>query len=99
MLATEYAHITLRDDGVPFITGTRTKVVFIAMDQIYAGWTPEEIQRNYSYLSLGQIHSALAYYHDHKDELDQEIARREQNASEHRAQLEDLNFIARLRSE
>ena len=40
------------------------------------GWSPEELPFQHPYLSLGQIHSALAYYWDHQDALDQDIARR-----------------------
>jgi hypothetical protein len=30
----------------------------------------------YPYLSLGQIHSALAYYWDHREEIEADITRR-----------------------
>lgn len=31
------------------------------------------------YLTMGQIHSALAYYYDHEDELNKDIERRLQS--------------------
>jgi uncharacterized protein (DUF433 family) len=58
------------------LTGTRIKVVEIALDHLAYGWDAAEIQRQFPQLSLGQIHSALAYYCDHKAEMDAEIQRR-----------------------
>ena len=40
------------------------------------GSTPEEMHLQYPHITLGQIHAALAYYHDHQAEIDQEIERR-----------------------
>lgn len=40
------------------------------------GWSPEELYFQHPYLTLGQIHSALAYYRDHQKGLDKEIERR-----------------------
>ena len=33
------------------------------------GLSPEEIRSSYEHLTLGQIHSALAFSYDHPDEL------------------------------
>jgi hypothetical protein len=33
----------------------------------------DEIQRRHAHLTLGQIHSCLAYYHDHEQEMDRAI--------------------------
>ena len=67
-------HITLDDRGVPYIIDTRMKVEDIAINSSYWGMTPEEIHDNYPTLTLSQIHAALSYYHDHKDEIDARIA-------------------------
>jgi uncharacterized protein (DUF433 family) len=61
---------------VPIIAGTRIKVRSIALDRIAHGWDAEEIQRHHPDLTLGQIHSALAYYYDHQEEMDRDIAER-----------------------
>jgi uncharacterized protein (DUF433 family) len=68
------SHIFLDERGVPRIEGAGTRVVMVVMDKLN-GLTPEQIHAAYSHLSLSQIHAALAYYYDHQDELDQEIAR------------------------
>jgi uncharacterized protein (DUF433 family) len=69
-----YAHIECNAEGEPIIAGTRIKVRTIALDRIAYGRDAEEIQRHHPDLSLGQIHSALAYYYDHQQEMDREIA-------------------------
>ena len=76
LVETRYGHVVLDDDQVPLITGTTMKVIELVVAQTAYGWSPEELHFQYPQLTLGQIHSALAYYWDHKDELDQDIARR-----------------------
>ncbi|MCL4541902.1 MAG: DUF433 domain-containing protein [Chloroflexi bacterium] len=73
---THYEHIILGDEGIPFIAGTTMKVVELVVAQMAYGWSPEELHFQFPQLTLGQIHSALAYYWDHQDVLDQDIARR-----------------------
>jgi uncharacterized protein (DUF433 family) len=76
--ATAYRHVAIRDDGVPVLAGTTIKVVELVQEQEAWGWSPQEIHLQHPHLSLGQIHSALSYYWDHKEELDRDIARREE---------------------
>ena len=73
---TRYEHIVLNEDRVPVIAGTTMKVVELILDHLAYGWSPEELRFQHPYLSMGQVHSALAYYWDHKPELDQDIERR-----------------------
>jgi uncharacterized protein (DUF433 family) len=76
VITTTYEHIALDHNGVPIMVGTNTKVIEIVLDKIAYGWSPEEIHYQHPHLSLGQIYSALAYYWDHQDELDEDIQRR-----------------------
>lgn len=73
---TIYAHIVLDDSGVPYLTGANTKVVELVLDKIAYGWSAEELHLQHPHLTLGQIHSALAYYWDHQDEIDADIQQR-----------------------
>lgn len=73
---TRYEHIVIDDHDVPLIAGTTMKVIELVTAQMAYGWSPEELHFQFPYLSLGQIHSALAYYWDHQEELDRDIARR-----------------------
>lgn len=84
MATVSYPHIELSADGVPFLEGTRTKVVEIALDRIAHHWDAEEIQRQHPHLTLGQIYAALAYYHDHREVVDAAISQ----------QLTDVDRIA-----
>jgi len=71
-----YPHLTTDADGVPSIAGTTMKVVELVTAQLAHGWSPEELHFQFPHLSLGQIHAALAYYWDHKGDLDADIDRR-----------------------
>jgi uncharacterized protein (DUF433 family) len=70
--ATTYAYITSTPGicgGKPCIDGHRVRVLDIAVDFDKLGMTCEEISQQYPGLTLSQIHSALAYYFDHRDEI------------------------------
>ena len=68
-----YEHISLNENHVPVISGTTMKVVELVVEQQAYGWSPEELHFQHPYLTLGQIHSTLAYYWDHREELDRDI--------------------------
>lgn len=69
-------HITINKaicGGRPVINGTRISVANIAAYYLM-GMTAEEIQRELPHLNLAQIFDALAFYFDHRDLIDREIA-------------------------
>ena len=71
--SSSYPHIERRSDGKLWLIGTRTKVIEVVLDRLAHHWDADEIQRQHPHLRLGQIHSCLAYYHDHQEELDHVI--------------------------
>lgn len=73
---TPYAHISLAEDGTPTIAGSTTKVVELVGELYAYGWSPAEMRFQHPHLTLGQIHSALAYYYDHREALDKDLERR-----------------------
>jgi len=73
LVETRYEHIALDTRGTPIIAGTTMKVKELIAERLAWGWSPEELHINHSYLTLGQIFSALAYYADHQNEIDQSI--------------------------
>lgn len=73
MLSLSYPHIETRSDGIVVIAGTQIKVIEVAMDHLAHHWTAEDIQHQYPELTLGQIHSALAFYFDNEADLTSEI--------------------------
>ncbi|UBF26328.1 DUF433 domain-containing protein [Kovacikia minuta CCNUW1] len=97
--ATEYKHIQLDDRNRPIIAGTTMKVIEVVMAQQAYGWTPEEIHINHRYLSMSQIHSALAYYWDYKSEIDAAIQEDFQCAEKLRLEAGESPFVARLKAQ
>lgn len=68
--------------GSPVIKGTRVRVVDIAIEYEYLGRTPDEIVSVHPHLKLQQIHDALSYYHENRNELDEKIRKDKQFAQE-----------------
>lgn len=99
LVETRYEHIVLDDAGVALIAGTTMKVIELVLERSAYGWSPEELHFQHPYLSLGQIYSALAYYWDHKDTLDQDIARRRAYVEELRRTTPSAPFLARLKDQ
>lgn len=58
--------------GKPRIAGRRISVEHIAIWHDYLGKTVDEICAEYD-LSLAEVHAALAYYYDHRIEIEQRI--------------------------
>ena len=76
--ATVYPHIEKTPDvrgGKPCIAGTRIAVVDVAL-AYEQGVKPEDIQTYFSSrpLTLAEVHVALAYYYDHRDEIEATLA-------------------------
>lgn len=96
--ATAYEHVVVDESGTPLIEGTTMKVVELVLETHAYGWSPDELQFQHPYLTLGQIHSALAYYWDHKDELDRDIERRLERAEQIRRDVGPSRLVERLKA-
>ena len=96
---TESNHIRVDETGVAWVLGTNTKVSEIVIDKLTHGSSPEEIHFQYPYLSLGQIHSALAFYYDHKDEVEKEIETRIEAVERLRESIQNKALQERLREQ
>src|SRR2546426_12129168 len=66
--------------GVAWVAGANTKVKEVVLDKLAYGWSAEEMHFQHPHLSLAQIHAALAYYYEHQEQLDSDIARRRKEA-------------------
>lgn len=65
--------------GKPRIAGSRIQVKHVAVWHERMGQTPARIVSEFPHLTLADIYAALAYYHDHREEIDADIiAEREQ---------------------
>jgi uncharacterized protein (DUF433 family) len=96
VVATRYEHIVLDESGVPLIGGTTMKVVELVAERLGYGWSPEELHFQHPHLSMAKIHSALAYYFDHQEEMDNDIERRLLEAEQIRKQIPPSRLQARL---
>ena len=70
--------------GKPRIAGRRITVQNVALWHEREGKTVDEIATEYD-LSLADVHAALAYYYDHKDDVDRRVAEGEAAAERMRA--------------
>ena len=59
--------------GSPVIVGTKFPVRSVVGYILKMGMTPEELVREFPYLTLSQIYGALSFYYDHKAQVDQDI--------------------------
>jgi uncharacterized protein (DUF433 family) len=58
--------------GRPYLVGTTITVLDVAIAKLYHGQNPDGIADWYG-LTLPQVYAALAYYYDHKSEIDEQI--------------------------
>lgn len=91
-------HIRLDDRGVAWVDDSNIKVIEIALEHIAHGSSPEEIwEQHQEYLTMAQIHAALAHYYDHQADCDAEIDRQLRDFDALRAAAHDTPGRRRLR--
>ncbi len=59
--------------GKPRIAGSRIRVKDVVVWHERQGMTPAEIVSKWPHLGLSSIYAALAYYHDHREEINAEL--------------------------
>ena len=91
------SHIVIGPDGQARVAGTGYKVRLMAGWHRYRGETPEQIQQGHPDLTMGQVYSVLAYYYDHKEEMDAEMDRKEAEAECMRAEAGESPVVKRLK--
>ncbi|MGA0197928.1 MAG: DUF433 domain-containing protein [Prochlorotrichaceae cyanobacterium] len=81
--------------------GIRIGLSRVTLDSLLAayhnGSTPEEIAIQFSVLSLEDIYSTIAYYLNHREEIDNYLEQRSQQAQKRRQQLTQKHDLADLR--
>lgn len=76
MQAVSREHIEISHNirgGKPRIAGTRIAVEDVAVMHLKMGYSLMEIAGKYD-LSLASVYAAMAYYFDHRDEIDSRMA-------------------------
>lgn len=66
----------------PVIAGTGIRVIDIAIEYQYKGYTIDQIIGYHPNLQLKHIHDALSYYYENQDKLDQQIKSEREKAEE-----------------
>lgn len=98
-LTTSYPHIEKPTDAPARLERLpRIRVAQIVADYVAWNWSPDEICRNYPHLSPAEVHAAMLYYYDHREEIDAELRREWQEYIDARSQSIDSPVVARLRS-
>jgi uncharacterized protein (DUF433 family) len=97
-LAVTSTHIHTDDQGRAWIDDTNIKVIEIVRDWLAHGSSPEEICYQFPHLSLAQVHAALAYYYDHQEQFDREIAGELERWNEQWAKCKDSPIRQKLRA-
>jgi uncharacterized protein (DUF433 family) len=64
------------------IVGHRVRVMDVAVLHNKRGLTPEEIVHQYPGITLADVHAALAYFHDHRAEIEEEYRKDEEAVRE-----------------
>src|SRR5258706_15408393 len=81
--------------GRPIIAGTNLRVVDVVASHIYRGLSPEELAVNFA-LDMGQVHAALAFYYQHKAEIDQQLRDEAARADQILGEIETQKRLIRL---
>ena len=89
MAITVASQIEIDDHGVAWIAGANTKVLEVVLDKKANGWSPEEIHFQHPHLALSQTYSALAYYYENREKLDEQLERDDQEAKRLEPTLSD----------
>lgn len=83
-----YIEIRNNRGGQPraYIAGTRVRVQDVYVHYEVHGQTADEIVDGFPHLTLAQVHAALSYYFDHREEIQEELR-------------QDREFVARTKAQ
>lgn len=82
--------------GKPVIAGTRIRVWDIYVHHERLGKSADEIVRAYPHITLADVHAALAYYWDHKDEIDRQMKEADEFVAEVKGGNEESPLARKL---
>ncbi len=99
-VATTYPHIEkVEGESARLMRVPRIRVAQIAMDYLNHGWSADEIVIHYPHLRRAEVHSAMAYYFDHQEEIDGEIGQEQRLIEEWRKNTPPSPVEQRLRAQ
>ena len=95
-----YPHIAKSSDAPARLEDhPRIRVCTIVADYLFRGWSAEEIARQYPYLDLAQVHAALTYYFDHREEIENELLAEDREAEDWRQAHPTAPLLLRLKAQ
>jgi uncharacterized protein (DUF433 family) len=99
--ATEsYAYISKPADGPARLVNTpRVRVSQIIAAVLTHGWSVPELCRQYPYLTPAEAHMAMAYYYDHRQEIEAEIEEDDRLGRELDERTPESPFLKRMKAE
>lgn len=86
-----------RDEAGGIRIGSSRVTLDSILNSYQQGSTPEEIAIQFSTLRLEDIYSAIAYYLNHRQEIDRYLEQRNQQAQQIRQQLTQKHNLVNLR--
>src|SRR5215813_10216554 len=72
--------------GKACVAGTRVRVMDIVIWHEHLDWSADEIVTQIPTITLSDVHAALAYYFDNREEIEEDIRRNDEIAEKFRAQ-------------
>lgn len=81
--------------GQPIIAGTNIRVSDLVASHLYRGQSPDDLAVNFA-LNLGQVYAALAYYYDHKADMDEKMRAEAAEAEQLLSELEASGKLIRI---
>ena len=73
--------------GKPRIAGHRIRVQDVVFWHDRIGMTPDEIVSDHPGITLADVHAAMAYYHDHREEIHEHMRESEERVAELKQQF------------
>ncbi len=88
MNKTSHQHIELRPSDthgeLPYIVGTRLRVLDIYVWHVLQGMTANEIVDQHPQLTMADVYAAMTYYWDHREEVQEQLRRAKEVAEANR---------------
>lgn len=81
-------------NGQPVISGSLVRVVDLIASHLYRHLSADELATNFN-LSLAQVYAALAYYYQHKTEIDAVLRSEAQQAEKYLQKLDEQGKLIR----
>lgn len=86
MTVVAVGQVEIDDRGIAFVGRTRMKVSQIVAERKAWGLTPEQIAEQHNTITLAEVYTALAWYADHRQVIDNELAASAEFVANHREQ-------------